>query len=174
MKPIKLAVLREQGRPTSWRKEYNQGIIDFFSRPKLQKLLKTVKTKILKDGLKEVQEEYMYLPNDMPTFSEFAWNIGVNEDSVVEWAKIENEKKYPGFSASYKRAHALQKAFLIDNASKGMCPPATFIFVAKNITDMRDEIKQDITSNGQQIVAFNYLPPPKDDAGSSTNDTTNN
>ncbi len=115
-------------RPTKYKLEYCEEIIGYFSAKPFD----------------EVDTPYgpKKVANPMPTFHGFAQFIGVNEDTVVEWSK-----KFPEFSAAYKKAKALQKWFLIENGLNGVYNPAFAIFTAKNITDMRD--KQEVEHTGK-------------------------
>jgi hypothetical protein len=126
------------GRPTKYKAEHATDIIKWFSVPKHTQFMKKEIT-IESTGRHEC--EYQMVASDLPTFEGFARSIGVNGDTVVEWAKGEDENddlKYPEFSAAYKVAKDLQREFLIDNGLKGLYPPASFIFTAKNVTTMRD------------------------------------
>lgn len=115
------------GRPTDYREEYCEKIIKFFEREPFHD---------------EYTEKGVHrLANKLPTFNRFAMEIGVNEDTIVEWSKV-----HPEFSAAYNVAKKLQKEFLINNGLAGLYPPASFCFVAKNITDMRD--KQEVEHSG--------------------------
>jgi hypothetical protein len=130
--------MNKSGRPTKYKPEYAAAIIRWFSVPKHTQFLKKEVT-IETTGRHEC--EYQMVASDLPTFEGFARSIEVNGDTVVEWAKAEDEngdRKYLEFSAAYKVAKDLQREFLIDNGLKGLYPPAAFIFTAKNITDMRD------------------------------------
>jgi hypothetical protein len=79
----------------------------------------------------------------------------VNGDTLVEWAKPDNETKYPGFSAAYNQAKDLEKEFLVDSGLAGLYPPASFIFTAKNITDMRD--RQEFTGAEGGAINVNLV-----------------
>lgn len=152
------------GRPSKYKPIFCKKIIEFFSVEKAKQYIKSERITKKSNGTEEIFREYGWMPNDLPTFNRFARSIKVNEDTVVEWAKAvdkANRLKYPEFSASYNIAKQLQKEFLNDNALKGFHPPASYIFVAKNITDMRDKQDVDLTSKGKSIVGFNYLPPKK-------------
>ena len=160
------------GRPTKYKPEYCDLIIKFFDGPKNKRYVKSEKITTKANGTQEVWREYAYMCEDLPTFNKFARSIGVNEDTIVEWSKEENKEKYPGFSAAYNTAKRIQKEFLTDNALKGLHPPATFIFIAKNITDMKDKFEQDVTSAGKQIVGLNYVIPQKSDASNNADNKT--
>jgi len=77
--------------------------------------------------------DYKLMANRLPTFHRFAEKINVDMSSLTAWRKI-----HPEFSSAYKRAKRLQKYFLIENGLNGCYNPHFTMFVAKNITDMRD------------------------------------
>ena len=95
-----------------------------------------------KDGNEKIS--YIEKPNILPTFEKFAVSIGVCRDTLVAWAK-----EYQEFSDTYKKCKNLQKDMLNDLAMRGFYNPTYTIFVAKNITDMRD--KQEIEAINANI-----------------------
>lgn len=121
------------GQPTKWRPAYNEEIVRFFERKEPYREQTDAKGRV------------QFLPERMPFFSDFAAKIGVDDDTLVEWAKEENMEKYPGFSAAYARAKQLQKRQLIEGALAGAYAPQFSIFLAKNITDMRDKQEHEHT-----------------------------
>ena len=138
------------GRPSKYKPEYCEQIIEFFSGPKSERIVKSVIT-----GKNDYEKtEYETVPLELPTLRKFARSIGVNKDTVIEWTK-----QHPEFSDAYNEIKELQKEFLVDNGLAGLYPPASFIFTAKNITDMRDQTQIDHTSKGEQIKGFNYVAP---------------
>lgn len=147
------------GRPTKWHPKYVSEIIAFFDVPKNKQYVKSERTTRKSNGTEQTYREYAYIAEDLPTLDKFARKIKVNGDTLVEWAKEGNKKKYSGFYEAYKIAKVLQKEFLIDNALKGLYPPATFIFIAKNITDMKDKVEADVTSVGRHIAGFTMVAP---------------
>lgn len=112
-------------RPTKWTPAINKEMEAFFDVKPFEK------EKGFMGAIKLV-------PNTFPTFDDFAWKIGVNGDTLVEWAKPENMKKYPEFSATYKRCKALQQKFLHECAANKAYDSRWAIFFAKNITELRD------------------------------------
>ena len=117
------------GRPTKYKKEYCEQIIAFFSRKPYKE--KEIQHKN-KDG-DTYKTEYVKEANDIPFISEFAREIGVCHDTILEWAN-----RHKDFSLALKKAKELQKEFLIKNGLAGLYNPTFAIFTAKNITDMRD------------------------------------
>jgi len=125
------------GRPPKYKPEYCQIIIDYFDKPPWV-------DKALPHYGKEGEVKWVDLKriaNPLPKFHEFAKSIGVDEITLLEWSELKNEegeRKYPDFSKAYARAKNLQKWFLIENGLNNCYNPAFCIFVAKNVTDMRD------------------------------------
>lgn len=144
-------------RPTKWKPEYNQQIINHFSRPRYE----VVKLKRIKRGQEVEVEEIVAAP--MPKFFEFADKIGVDDDTIMNWAKPENKEKYPGFHRAYERAKELQKWFLIDNTLAGYYEPRFAKFVAINVTNMVDKSELGGPQGGPLQVEINtgggFIPP---------------
>ena len=117
------------GRPTKYREEYCEQMIEYFDQEPY---------KVDCNGKKD--------PNEFPTFSRFAVDIGVNRDTLKEWRNV-----HPLFSAAYKKCKELQRHILMTNGLMGLYAPAFACFTAKNVTDMRDKKEVDV-SGGMKIV----------------------
>lgn len=130
------------GRPTKYKPEYCQTLIEFFDvEPYEDKPLEHYG----KDG--EVKwTDYKRMANKLPTLRNFAKEIGVSFDTVYEWVK-----QHKKFSDAFTQAKDLQKWFLIENGLNGCYNPMFAIFTAKNITDMRDLSNVDHTTKGEKI-----------------------
>lgn len=135
------------GRPTKYNPAYCDQLIKYFSIKAYRRYVKSKKTTTKSNGTTEVWREYGFMSNDMPMLGGFARKIGVCHDTVVEWAKLDNKTKYPGFSVAYNDAKDLQKAFLASIGLKGFAPPASFIFVTKNVTDWKDKAEMEHSGN---------------------------
>jgi hypothetical protein len=123
------------GRPTKYRPEYCEKIIEYFSRPATEKRTKTITT-----AKGTVITEEIEVASSLPTLEGFAGTIGTTAKTMREWVEQELE-----FRSAYTRAQELQKAILIENGTKGLYNPQFTIFVAKNCTDMRDKVEVDHT-----------------------------
>lgn len=152
-----------RGRPTKYDPKFASMMIKFFSGPKFERFIKSEKQTTKSNGTTEKWVEYGYRCRDLPTLNKFARKIGVNGDTIVEWAEakypltfevkaLAGKLKYPEFSAAYNTVKELQKEFLSDNALKGFSPPASFIFVAKNITNWKDKQEVDNKHSGELVV----------------------
>lgn len=136
------------GRPTKYKPEYCQELIDFFSIPRTREIEVTHKNTKGESWTKTEEK-----PNPLPQFIDFSMKIGVCDDTLTEWKKTHEE-----FSAAYNKAKALQKSFLIENGLAGHYNAPFAIFTAKNITDMRD--KQEMEHSGE-IKGVVVLPAEK-------------
>jgi len=71
--------------------------------------------------------------------------VGIS--TVYDWLN-ENHRSYQKkFSDAFTHAKEIRKDFLIQNALQGLYPPATFKFVAVNLTDMRDISETELTGD---------------------------
>lgn len=117
------------GRPTKYKPEYCQQIIEFFSSP-LTKIIK--QTRITKNGSQIIQE--IESPEKIPTKERFAHIIDVNTDTLIEWTK-----EWPEFSEAYIRAGELQRDFLVQNTLPGRYDSRFAQFFAQNCCGMKQE-----------------------------------
>ena len=136
---------KEIGRPTKYKPEYCQSLIDFFDvEPYTDKELEHYG----KDG--EVKwVDYKRMANKMPTLRNFSKEIGVGISTVYDWLNKNHASYHKEFSDSFTQAKDLQKWFLIENGLNGCYNPLFAKFVAVNITDMID--KTDLTSGGKPL-----------------------
>lgn len=102
------------GRPTKYEKEYAQQLLDYCA--------------CNEDGF-------------FPTKAGFAIKIGVDRDTLKEWAS-----KHSDFSAAYKKVEDYQYNSLIPGALQGKYNPTFSIFFAKNNLGMTD--KQELAVSG--------------------------
>lgn len=150
----KYALGNKGGRPPSYELKFCQAIIDYFSTPASQEYTYKETLEYYKDGgIKRKSFEKKPLPNKLPTFYGFAASIGVNQDTLHEW-----KKKHKEFSEAFASAKELQKEFIIENGLSGASPSTFAIFVAKNLTDMKD--KQEITGDIASTVRYINAPKP--------------
>jgi hypothetical protein len=117
------------GRPTKYRPEYCQAIVEYFSVEPTYEVPVTI---TFKNGTeKESTEER---PTQLRFLSNFADSIGVDPDTLLEWCR-----KHKEFSGAYTRAKALQKQHLVTCGLLGLYNSKFAVFTACNITDMRNK-----------------------------------
>jgi len=127
------------GRPSKYDPKFCQEMIDFFTRDYEREEESTEESINLDEGklgTKKKQAKKKTIKkvgSHLPTFVRFAANIGVVHSTLLEWVKNSEE-----FSKAYSHCKHLQEDLLIQNALSGKYAPGFSIFLAKNITSMRD------------------------------------
>jgi hypothetical protein len=139
------------GRPTKYRPEYCQAIIDFFSiEPNTEQELNHYKNGEVNFVDTKIKA------NKLPTFHQFAYSIDICDTKVLlEWCQ-----KYPDFSNAYSRAKELQKYFIAENALNGAYNPNFSQFLLHNISDWKIK-HEEKTENNVNITLM--LPPNERD-----------
>jgi hypothetical protein len=112
------------GRPTKYRPEYCQQIVDYFDVPHVVKG---------DDGA---------VANDLPTLAGFAASIDVTRQTLLQWCT-----DHPEFSGAYQKAKDLAEAMWATNALQGRYQTAFAIFYGKNCFGYRD--KQEVEHSGE-------------------------
>jgi len=129
---------RAGGRPTKYKPEYCQQIIDFFDVEPYE----DVEIPHYHPGTKKVVwTDKKRMPRKLPTLRDFGKSVAVDYSTVWNWTQEHKE-----FFDAVTRAEELRKDFLIQNGLQGLYNPKAFTFVAVNLTDMRDKKEQTTTS----------------------------
>jgi len=123
-----------EGRPSKYKPEYIDAILEYFSVEPYEE-----KTKRVASQGKQIEIDYTDA-NDMPTFAGFACSIEVHRGTLHEWCR-----DYPEFYNAYKRAGELQENFLVINGLKSTINTAFGIFTAKNVLGWRDKVENNHT-----------------------------
>jgi hypothetical protein len=97
---------RKMGRPTKYKPEYCQAIIDYFSREHTR-VVEVTHTNTKGDTWTSNDEK----ANPLPTIDGFCAKIGVSDEILVAWTK-----RWPAFLTAYTRAKQMQKDMLLSNA----------------------------------------------------------
>jgi len=127
------------GRPTDYKPEYAQELIDYFNQPAY-----TEKTIVFPNGIEKTER----LCNLFPTLTRFAANKRVTRETLHHWAneRDANDRLIrPEFSDAYKIARQLQESVLVEGATAGVYNANFSIFTAKNVLGWRDKTEQEIT-----------------------------
>lgn len=124
------------GRPTAYKPEYCQDMIDYFAKAERFVELQASRTV---GGPAGNTEKYIKIPAKMPTFSRYADKIGVHDDTLNSWCE-----EYKEFFGAYSKCKELQKDWLVEIGNSGIGSTPFVIFLTKNVTDMRDKVEQDI------------------------------
>lgn len=137
--------MEKAGQPSKWHPEYNQLILNWFSKAATEPY----------DVEHDDHAKPYMVPSRCPTMEGFANSIEVVCDTLVEWAKEEHKKDYPGFSAAYTRAKQLQKDFMVACGMAGAGNSQFATFMLKNNHDMKDTT--DLTNGGKPFEKPNII-----------------
>lgn len=115
-----------------YKKEYCKSMLKFFSVQHTEERYE-VTTDKNGEKIKTVEKA-----NPLPTFEKFAVSIGACSKTLEKWSMEHAE-----FEHAYRQCQELQKDMLNDLAMRGFYNPTYTIFVAKNITNMKDKPELD-------------------------------
>lgn len=126
------------GRPTNYKPEFCDKLIEFFDiEPWEEREIPHYKT--VKGEQQLVWTDIKILPVRMPTLRGFAKSIEVGIRTVYEWIDEKSGSYQEEFSHAFTQAKEIRTDWLTDVGLSGSAPPASFKFVAVNVTDMRDK-----------------------------------
>lgn len=120
---------RPVGRPTDFKEEYTQKLIDYFS----VKPYEEINGKLV--------------ASDIPTLAGFACLIGQHRETLRNWCE-----QSPEFFAAFQKAKEFQENWLAVNGNKGLINPAFGIFTAKNVTTWRDKREMELSGGLSNIT----------------------
>lgn len=133
------------GRPTSYKKKYVKQMLKFFNTPQYEKV--PVEEIYNDDGVL-IKTKYKVMGAKLPFLSAFARSINSTDTTLRHWAYQKNKEgeiMRPDFLRAYKECKKIQKELLIGGGLSGLYNATSYIFTAKNITDMRDKVEVDNT-----------------------------
>lgn len=137
---------KKNGRPTKYKPSLCGKLIEFFDvEPWEERKIPHYKAGVV------VWTDIKILPVRMPTLRGFAKKMGLGVMTLYDWINPEHSSYHKDFSCAFTCAKEIRKDWLIDVGLNGGAPPASFKFVAVNVTDMRD--KQDIEHSGSINLA---------------------
>ncbi len=146
-KPKDPADYLPMGRPTEYKEEYCQALMDYFNVKSYEESDITYETKSF------TKTETKRLPSKFPTIEGFAARVaGVSVQTLLAWTK-----DHPDFLQAYMRAKQCQKDVLIEGGMSGIYDSRFAQFVAVNCSDMRDKVQLTGSEDGPVIIQI--VPP---------------
>lgn len=122
----------KRGRPTKYKPEYCDLIVDFFAEAQAY----------IELNHETDETRRRVFPKKFPTMARFASSIGVAAITLHEWASSKDENGellYPDFSMSYKQSLEIQESLLLEGGLSGAYNPAITRFVLANHHGYRNE-----------------------------------
>lgn len=139
--------LNKGGRPTKYKPEHCQMLIDHFD---IEPFYNREIPHYGKDGevsWVDIRRE----ANRLPTLRSFAKKIGVDISTVYNWLDPKKGEFVPEFLDAFTQSKDLLKWFLIENGLIGTHNPVYAKFVAVNMTDMEDKSKNTLAGDSFRI-----------------------
>jgi hypothetical protein len=140
---------KKMGRPTTYRPEYCEDIVNFFSvDPIIEKDITVTRA----DGSTIDKTEYEAAPT--PYLENWLDKIGTDRATLKYWVA-----EFPDFSNAYKRAKELQRKFIKEAALKNCHNAAFSIFMMKNVCKWQDKEdenwtdKQELEHSGEVSIS---------------------
>ena len=148
------AIGNKGGRPTKYKPEYCQDIIDYFSRKPVEVLYKR---EYHKDG--EIKSETpIPMPAEFPTFQGFAHEIGVSTSALYEWIDEHQE-----FAEAFTRAKQLQESIWLVNGMSNLYNSQFAQFFGKNCLGYKEKTEIEHTGDPQIVNVTNIAVLPDSD-----------
>lgn len=150
-------------RPTDYRPEYAQQLIDFMSRTSHEVWINKTYYKAW-DWSRDwwvKSEKHVVIAETYPTLQRFAFNIWVLVETLNNWADakysidypwIDDDgnplawtRKHPEFFDSLRIAKQIQEAILVENGLNGNYSSQFAVFIAKNNFGYSDKTELDVS-----------------------------
>lgn len=138
------------GRPTKYKPEYCQELIDYFNKiPQTNQLFEDQNGK----------PHQVFTPVLYPTFERWCADRSLNCETLKEWSEI-----HPDFSEAYTRAKQLQKDILLVNGASELYNSQFAKFIAINCHGMVDRQEVEMTGKIDMLAAavfeviLDYVP----------------
>lgn len=144
------------GRPTKYRPEFCQILIDFFD---IEPYDKIELPHYQSDGKTIKWKDYKLIPARMPSLLKFAKSINVDYKTIYNWVDKGHNSFQEEFFQAFTFAKEIRKYWLIDLGLSGLTPPLSYKFTAINVTDMRDKVEEihDVSDKLASLLA--KIPP---------------
>ena len=149
-KPQKTEKKHAGGRPTKYKPTFCDGLIKFFDIEPWEER----EIDHFKNG-EVVWTDIKILPVRMPTLRGFAKSIKVGIRTVYGWIDAKCSSYQEEFSHAFTYAKDIRKDWLVDVGLSGTAPPASFKFVAVNVTDMRDKQEHELSGKDGGALEVN-------------------
>lgn len=130
------------GRPSKYDPSLCEALIEYFNVEPNREVIIT--QRFGKDNITETPKE---LPNDLPTLEGWCQKTGIHPSTVSEWVK-----QYPEFSEAITRAKAYQYHILVSNGLKGLYDARFAMFIATNLTKLKNKSITEETGERKVIV----------------------
>lgn len=141
---------KKAGALSTYKPEYCAGVIQFFKKicdvpyNVVEQIVKKKDGTPIMNRAGEPLIDKTLVPNTPPYLVDYAMEVGVRVTTLQDWAIA-----HPDFNDALMHAKELRTKMLVNNGMIGLYNPNSWIFAAKNLSNMTD--RTDITSKGDQV-----------------------
>lgn len=131
----------DTGRPTKYKEEYCEQIIEFFNKDPYEAIEIEVTDddgNVRKTVATDKSGDPILKPCQLPTKEGFAISIGVHRETLINWAKA-----HPEFFDAIKTCEMMQENILVQNSLIKAYDKTFAIFTAKNVMGWSDKGQSD-------------------------------
>lgn len=135
---------KKTGAPTKYKPEYCEQIIEFFNKEPFEYVEIDVEDEngeVRKTIALDKSGNPIRVPVQLPTKAAFAISIGVDRDSLRNWAR-----EHPEFFGAIKICEMMQENILTQNALVQAYDKTFSIFTAKNVMGWTDKGSSDFVN----------------------------
>lgn len=128
---------KKVGRPTKYKPEYCDLIIEFFSEQPESKM---------------TERGHISVTGKLPTFESFATKLQVSVDTLHEWRTVHTD-----FSEAYTRAKAMQRDAMMQHGLTGAYNPAFTKFLLSANHGMHETSNQNVNAEVKEVKTFSDM-----------------
>ena len=133
-----------RGRPTNYRVEYCKSMLDYFTVKATEEEETSEETVNIEDGKfgqkKKLSKKTSKrkVGSGLPTLEGWCCTLPITMRRMYDWIA-----KHEDFKETYMLCKQIQKNMLVQNTLLGRYQPGFAMFLAKNITDLKDDPKEE-------------------------------
>ena len=127
------------GRPTLYRPEYCDAVMEYFQRPREAREVKVSAEN--REG--EWKQAYRTICAELPSIAGFCIELGISRNTLYEW-----QKAHADFRDSCARAVLLAESLVADRGNNGLYNAQFAAFYGKNVFGWKDKTEVE-TVNSQ-------------------------
>lgn len=127
------------GRPTSYKPEYCQLVLDYFSAPREPQRMPVSAEQSEANGWKE---QYRHVCGELPSLTGFAESVEVNRTTLLDW-----RRRHPDFDIACARGTAIAERLLAERSLNNLYNSQFAFAYAKNVFGWKDKTEVETVSS---------------------------
>lgn len=142
-----ISVPRVGRRPSGYKPEYCESVIEYFTRVREPRTIETNSEESDKDGRKTI---YRNICAILPDMTGFCIELGISRDTLYNW-----QRDNPAFREACATARMIGESIAADRGNNGLYPAAPYQFYMKNVYGWKDKTEIETVSSQDTADAGN-------------------